>query len=256
MCNAKKTTMLESNGIKVGVIGIVEKEWLDTLNQLPPNLHFLPASDVVKEHGKALREQGAQMIIVLSHQREPNDIKLAQSVPAGTIDLMLGGHDHFYAHSIVNGCHLLRSGTDFKQLSYLEAWHSLDKNQGWDYRIIRRDITSEITQDPHTMTLVNDMTSSLRSKLDKPIGYTAAPLDARFTTVRLKESNLGNFVCDLMRVYYNTDCTIMAGGTIRGDQVYPPGVLKVADIMNCAYTKCPDSFSAPSQNSIVTDHQV
>lgn len=231
--------MLTSNDIKVGVIGIVEKEWLDTLNQLPPNLHFLPAADVVQEHAKALRAQGAQMIIVLSHQREPNDIKLAQAVPAGTIDLMLGGHDHFYAHSIINGCHLLRSGTDFKQLSYLEAWHSKEKPGTWDYRITRRDVTSAIQEDPHTTSLVNDMTASLRSKLDKPIGYTAASLDARFTTVRLKESNIGNFVCDLMRVYYNTDCTIMAGGTIRGDQVYPPGVLKIADIMNCMSIWCP-----------------
>jgi 2',3'-cyclic-nucleotide 2'-phosphodiesterase (5'-nucleotidase family) len=238
MANAKKTAMLSSNGIKVGVIGIVEKEWLDTLNQLPPKLIYLPAADVVLEHAKTLRDQGAQMIIVLSHQREPNDIKLAQSVPPGTIDLMLGGHDHFYSHSIVNGCHLLRSGTDFKQMSYLEAWHSTVKPESWDYRITRRDVTAAIPEDPQTMSLVNDMTASLRSKLDKPIGYTAAPLDARFTTVRLKESNYGNFVCDLMRIYYNTDCTIMAGGTIRGDQVYPPGVLKVADIMNCMHKVC------------------
>lgn len=58
-------------------------------------------------------------------------------------------------------------------------------------------------------------------------------LDARFTTVRLKESNLGNFVCDIMRFQYSADCAIMAAGTIRGDQIYPPGVLRVKDIMNC-----------------------
>ena len=64
-------------------------------------------------------------------------------------------------------------------------------------------------------------------------GYTAAPLDARFVTVRTKESNIGNFVCDLMRYYYDADCCIMAAGTIRGDQIYPPGVLKLRDIVNC-----------------------
>jgi hypothetical protein len=65
------------------------------------------------------------------------------------------------------------------------------------------------------------------------VGYTAAPLDARFVTVRTKESNIGNFVCDLMRYYYDADCCIMAAGTIRGDQIYPPGVLKLRDIVNC-----------------------
>jgi 5'-nucleotidase len=36
-----------------------------------------------------------------------------------------------------------------------------------------------------------------------------------------------------MRFYYSADCTLMAAGTIRGDQIYPPGVLKLRDIVNC-----------------------
>ena len=48
----------------------------------------------------------------------------------------------------------------------------------------------------------------------------------------MRESNYGNFVCDLMRFYYNADCAIMAGGTMRGDQIYPPGVIKLKDIIN------------------------
>lgn len=36
-----------------------------------------------------------------------------------------------------------------------------------------------------------------------------------------------------MRFYYSADCTIMAAGTIRGDQIYPSGVLKLGDIVNC-----------------------
>ena len=36
-----------------------------------------------------------------------------------------------------------------------------------------------------------------------------------------------------MRFYYQTDCCIMAAGTIRGDQIYPPGVLRLKDLMNC-----------------------
>jgi 5'-nucleotidase len=81
--------------------------------------------------------------------------------------------------------------------------------------------------------LVGKLTSSLKDKLEKPLGYTATALDARFTTVRLKESNIGNWVCDLMRAHYNGDCCLMASGTIRGDQVYRPGVLRLKDIMNC-----------------------
>jgi 2',3'-cyclic-nucleotide 2'-phosphodiesterase (5'-nucleotidase family) len=51
--------------------------------------------------------------------------------------------------------------------------------------------------------------------------------------VRLKESNLGNFVCDIMRSHYNADCALMAAGTIRGDQVYAPGPIRVKDVTDC-----------------------
>ncbi|KAH7135943.1 5'-nucleotidase-like protein [Dendryphion nanum] len=231
--NAKKTHMLESsNGIKVGVIGLAEREWLDTINSLPPDIIYKSASATAKELIPGLREQGAEIIVAVTHQREPNDNKLAELAGGGLIDIILGGHDHYYAHSLINGTHVLRSGTDFKQLSHIEAWRKAD-GKGWDFKITRRDVVSSIPRDEAAVQVVDKLTSKLREKLDKPIGYTAAPLDARFTTVRTKESNLGNFVCDLMRYYYDADCCIMAAGTIRGDQIYPPGVLKLRDIVNC-----------------------
>lgn len=148
------------------------------------------------------------------------------------IDIILGGHDHFYAHAIVNSTHVLRSGTDFKQFSYIEAWRNAD-GPGWNFNVTRRDMVRSIPEDPATVKLVAKLTSSLKAKLDKPIGYTVRSLDARFSTVRRRESNLGNFVCDLMRYYYTADCAMMAGGTIRGDQIYPPGLLRLKDIVNC-----------------------
>lgn len=205
---------------------------LATINTLPPNLIYKSASQTALELVPGLREQGADIIVAVTHQREPNDHKLAENIPPGTIDIILGGHDHMYAHDVINGTHVLRSGTDFKNLSYIEAWRKTD-GPGWDFNITRRDIVRSIPEDPKTIKLVGKLTSSLRAKLEKPIGYTTRPLDSRFSTVRCRESNLGNFVCDLMRFYYAADCAIMAGGTIRGDQIYPAGLLRLKDIMNC-----------------------
>lgn len=224
--------MIASNGIKVGIIGLGEREWLETINSLPPNLIYKSASETAKELVPKMREEGAEIIVCLSHQREPNDNKLAEKTD-GVIDIILGGHDHYYAHSVVNGTHVLRSGTDFKQLSYIEARRRKGEPGKWDFDIWRRDIVSSIPQHEGTMRLVDELTSKLKQSLGKPIGWTAVPLDARFLTVRLKESNLGNFVCDIMRHYHDADCTIMAAGTIRGDQIYPPGAIKVKDITTC-----------------------
>jgi 5'-nucleotidase len=43
---------------------------------------------------------------------------------------------------------------------------------------------------------------------------------------------MGNFIADLMRYYYDTDCAMIAGGTIRADMVYPPGILRLMDIVD------------------------
>ncbi|CAI4213186.1 unnamed protein product [Parascedosporium putredinis] len=231
--NAKATHMItSSNGIKIGLIGLGEREWLETINVLPPNLIYKSATETAKELIPGLREQGAEIIIALTHMREPNDNKLATNTN-GMIDIILGGHDHYYAHSFINGTHVLRSGSDFKQLSYIQAWRKPDQPGKWDFDILRRDVVSSIPEDPATLALVDDLTSKLKNSLSKPIGWTATAIDARFTTVRKEESSMGNFVCDIMRHHYAADCAIMAAGTIRGDQIYPPGAVRVKDIVTC-----------------------
>ncbi|KAI0179424.1 Metallo-dependent phosphatase [Hypoxylon sp. FL1284] len=231
--NCKKTHMItSSNGIKIGLLGLGEREWLETINSLPPDLIYRSATETAKELVPKLRAEGAEIVIAITHMREPNDNKLAEQTD-GLIDLIVGGHDHYYSHSVIGGTHVLRSGTDFKQLSYVEARRRRDGSARWDLDIARRDVTSAVPAHGPTVELVDRLTASLKTALQKPVGYTAAPLDARFRTVRLRESNIANWVCDIMRHYYSGDCSIMASGTVRGDQVYPPGPVLLKDIMNC-----------------------
>lgn len=231
--NARATHMItSSNGVKIGIVGLGEREWLETINSLPPNLIYKSASATARELVPKLRAEGAEIIIALTHMREPNDNKLAEQTD-GLIDIILGGHDHYYAHSIIKGTHVLRSGCDFKQLSYIEARRRPDTPGKWDFDILRRDVVSPIAQDAAAREMVHALTSRLHHRLAKPIGWTAAPLDSRFTTVRQAESNMGNFVCDIMRTHYGADVGMMAAGTIRGDQIYPPGAIRVRDIITC-----------------------
>ena len=48
---------------------------------------------------RPVQEQGAELVVALTHMRLPNDMRLAREAPG--IDLVLGGHDH--------DCFLLRS---------------------------------------------------------------------------------------------------------------------------------------------------
>lgn len=231
--HAKATHIITStNGIKIGIVGLGEREWLDTINSLPPTVDYKSASATAKKIVPQLRAEGCEIIIALTHMREPNDNKLAENTD-GLIDIILGGHDHYYNHSVIKGTHVLRSGSDFKQLSYIEARRRPGVPGRWDFDIWRRDVVSSIPPDNDALSMVEELTSRLRHSLAKPIGWSAVPLDSRFVTVRQKESNMGNFVCDIMRAHYRADCALMAAGTIRGDQVYPPGAIRIRDIVTC-----------------------
>jgi 5'-nucleotidase len=98
-----------------------------------------------------LRAQGYEMIITLTHIRESNDLTLAEKTTEGLIDLILGCHDHYYNHEIRNKTHVLRSRTDFRQLSCVEARRKPEK--GWDFNITRRDIERAIPENPDTTCL-------------------------------------------------------------------------------------------------------
>ena len=49
-------------------------------------------------------------------------------------------------------------------------------------------------------------------RMAEVIGSSACDLDGRFESVRTKETNLGNFVCDLIRKATGTDIVIINGG--------------------------------------------
>lgn len=135
--------LLHFKGAVIGLMGLAEAEWIDTLPKLPEHGKGLRYIDFIEEGrrmAKFLREQcGAHIVIALTHMREPNDVKLAAEAPE--IDLILGGHDHLYAvHHVpprqsdgsaepeagypadkVGGL-VVKSGNDFRNLTLIRTF--------------------------------------------------------------------------------------------------------------------------------------
>ncbi|KYF39992.1 5'-nucleotidase, C-terminal domain-containing protein [Toxoplasma gondii ARI] len=95
LANGMKYRLFEWQGIRVGIIGLVEKEWLDTLACIDKDdvvyVDFVEAANCLC---RILRQKECELIIALTHMRAPNDERLAKE--AEDIDLILGGHDHDY----------------------------------------------------------------------------------------------------------------------------------------------------------------
>ncbi|KAF8145139.1 Metallo-dependent phosphatase-like protein, partial [Mycena galopus ATCC 62051] len=106
--------VIEKAGIRIGLIGLVEKDWIATINGWPENFEHQDMAKIGKELSVKLRDPAGEykcdLIIAVTHCRISNDITLAQALFALSptaqaktniasehgVDLLLGGHDHVY----------------------------------------------------------------------------------------------------------------------------------------------------------------
>ena len=105
---------------------------------------------------------------------------------------------------------------------------------GSKYTFINRyyNIGLEMKADDNTEKLVHDLSHEFQQKMAQTIGYLAAPLDARFSVVRAKESTSGNFISDVIRRAYHCDGVIICGGALRADRIMPAGKFTYKDILD------------------------
>ncbi|KAJ1726230.1 hypothetical protein LPJ61_005332, partial [Coemansia biformis] len=87
----------EVDGIRVGVIGIIEKDWLGTLRDLPATFQYQDYVESANRATEMLKDPAGaacDLVICLTHMRLNHNLKLANECPG--VDLILAGHDHFY----------------------------------------------------------------------------------------------------------------------------------------------------------------
>ena len=114
--------MLDVNGRKIGVIGVVNPG-TPQLSTPEPDLIFSPPSGPVASAVHDLERQGANIIVVLSHLGLDGDRALAEEV-AG-LDIIVGGHSHVLLANddpdAVGPCPLPVTGPDGKIVQIVTA---------------------------------------------------------------------------------------------------------------------------------------
>lgn len=232
--NCQQTLMLTtSNKIKVGLMGLVEKEWTEKINNsLPSDIEHFDMKETAKKLAPELREQGADVVIAITHARQARDYDLCENIHSGLVDVVLAGHDHWVEHKeLPNGTIMIRSGYDFKNLTYSEGYRQ--ENGSWKFSTVRRNLNGEVAEDASVNEVCQGIVADIHRKMEMPLGLTAVPLEARHEKCQMQESNFGNFLADLMRTYHKADCALINGGTFFGDTIYPSGQLILKDVVKC-----------------------
>lgn len=121
--------MQEWQGVKIGIMGLVEREWLATLPLIEvDDVIYIDYVEEARRVCRVLREEEqVDLVVALTHMRVPNDMHLAAEVPE--LDLVLGGHDHHYevTPSEPHGTLVVKSGTDFRELTLLQVTMGSEK---------------------------------------------------------------------------------------------------------------------------------
>eukprot|EP01063_Lacrimia_lanifica_P000621 TRINITY_DN10325_c0_g1_i1.p1 TRINITY_DN10325_c0_g1~~TRINITY_DN10325_c0_g1_i1.p1 ORF type:complete len:896 (+),score=307.61 TRINITY_DN10325_c0_g1_i1:125-2812(+) len=230
--------IFEWDDVRVGVMAIVEKAWLDACGQLPDTVHYEDMIVSAQNTCDMLKLEGCHLIIAMTHMQLENDELLAEKVP--DIDLILGGHDHIYAHHVINDTHVVKSGSDFKQFSMVKVTvpavrlaQGHDSQFRPDISIKKVNVTSDFAQDEAIEQVLEDSAKGMRERLKRTIAVTEVPLDLRFCMVRTTEIPFCNLVCDVVRWHYhfaNCDFALLQGGCFRADREFDPGELSLEDI--------------------------
>ena len=226
----------EVAGVKVGIFGLTTSH-MDKLafKKNIAGLDFRREVDVARDAVKALRKQGATVIIAVTHiglegenQKFEGDQTLAREVPG--IDLIVGGHSHTFLNRAIRG----ENGTLIVQAgSYLAkaGRATLEIDPKTKVVLASSDELIElwpdrVGEDPAVKAIVDKYQDLVGKVFETVIATAPAPMGREAD----HENALGDWMTDCYRQALGTDVALQNGGGIRSE--LPAGPVTLRSIFN------------------------
>ncbi|XP_066597557.1 apyrase-like isoform X2 [Prorops nasuta] len=206
----QNSTIIERDGRKIGIIGVI----LSTTNTISATgkLSFYDEVRTINEESKKLKNQGIDIIIVLSHVGLDVDKIIAAKCPL--VDVIVGGHSHSFLYSgpvpandqpedeypvVVKQSRrrnvlIVQAAAYTKYVGNLTVWFDkAGEVADWEGNPILMD--SSIEQDPEIVKELIPWKQEVDQMAKKVLGQTRVHLD---NSCRVAECNLGNLITDAM----------------------------------------------------------
>jgi len=231
----KEYTIIEKNGLKLGIIGIMGKDADDVAPSAKPVTFSKQVKAVKKLTNKLKNEEKVDLVICLSHSGfypdekkggyKGEDIKLAKKVK--NLDVIISGHTHVKAEEAikVNNTIIVQAGAYAQNLGRLELEVENKKIKDFEFSLIPVD--DKIMGDADADKMINEYKKTVSERFFNPLGLSyAQPIaETDFTLKRnslidKKVGTVGGFVADAIKFYIDkhsddVDFAIVASGTIR-----------------------------------------
>lgn len=218
----KQTLIYDIDGIKVGFFGLVTVETPE-LSSTEKKVCFSPLAFTARQMIQELKDQGADVIVALTHLLMAEDRQLAKEVPE--IDVILGGHDHDPITWYDDKTFIHKSGQNAYYLARIDL--IIEKEEGASsakvfpsWKVI---VNKGQEADADVAKVVANYQAVLDTMTSEALATTSVEINTLYSVVRTQESIIGNLVADALRYGCDADVAIISGGIIRGNKIYNVG---------------------------------
>ncbi len=200
--------------ISVNIIGVTTKQLLTTTrSENVQALDVLDPVETVARAFEAVKNRGP--VILLSHSRHKTDRAIAAAVPELTA--VLGGHDQILISPFrkVGDVPIFQAFVLGRYLGRIDLQINPISKKA---RLVSNSylpVTAEIKADPRIDGIIAKYRVNLGARFKEVIGESKVFLDAERERIRYEETNLGNFVADLVREYSGAQIALINGGSLR-----------------------------------------
>ncbi|MEQ9878381.1 bifunctional UDP-sugar hydrolase/5'-nucleotidase UshA [Pectobacterium aroidearum] len=278
----KPYALFDKQGVKIAVIGLTTDDTAKLGNpEYFTDIEFRNPSTEAKQVVEQLRKsEKPDVIIAATHMghyddgnhgsNAPGDVEMARSLPAGYLDMIVGGHSqdpvcmaqenkkqvdyvpgtpcapdrqngtwivqaHEWGKYVGRADFTFRNG-ELKLEHYQLIPINLKKKVEKDGKTERVFYTQEITQDADVMKMLTPFQEKGQAQLGIKIGSVKGKLEGDRNQVRFRQTNLAHVLLSAQLERAGADFAIMSGGGVRdsiesGDITYKD-VLKVQPFAN------------------------
>ncbi|MGK8438051.1 bifunctional metallophosphatase/5'-nucleotidase [Ectopseudomonas hydrolytica] len=238
--------LIERGGIRFGLFGLLGNNAVAVSPMIKP-VTFADPVTTAREMVAKLREEGAEVVILLSHMGvtqqadgswRGEEVELVEQVPG--IDIVVGGHSHVALPQpvLVNGrTPVMQAGSEIQYLGELRMTLGDDGLPRLrDYRL--HPVNDSIAGDEAITAKVEDFKQVVSERMLAPKGYRfdqpLAKVDQSLGR-DFSDHTLANLVTDALRHAVDADLAFTGNGTIRDDLLKGRhGVQEVSDLFRIA----------------------
>ena len=222
--------------LKIGVFGVSDPEMKNKTT--PSNVEGLDFQDAVayaRKEAAALKAEGCDVVIALSHTLDPKNV----AAQVDGVDLWLCGHEHIELSESVmtpdgSKTYVSESGHYLNSVGLIDLNCTMDEDGSVHVDYEKTSVDYEEAQNYPKDASVTDVLDKIKAEnetvLNRVIGTSPVELDGVWEHIRIGQTNLGNVITDAYLLATGADIAFENAGGIRAS--IAAGTVTYGDVIN------------------------